>query len=372
MGPKPFSQEWLAAPEEAPRPSATARIPNLPREGLAAAVVVIALVLSTLLWPKSIGLVRDDTPEIPVVAEVGGTPDAELAQTTGAPESSANDGQTDSGPAATPSTSAETVTESMAGALLPANRILSYYGFPGVAEMGILGEYPPDELLSILRDQAAEYEAADPSRPVILALEVITSVAQGWEGDDGDYLAYIGREQLMEYVEFTAANNMLLILDMQFGRKSVQEEFEAVREFLLYPHVHLALDPEFAVDEGEVPSAVIGQIDAADVQYAMEQLAELAAANNLPPKLLIVHQFVEQSITNREQITLVPGVQFVLEVDGFGPPEAKRETYAVITAGSPSEFFGFKLWYNPDQDYPLMTPAEVLALDPSPDLIIYQ
>ncbi len=343
-----------------------------------AALVVLALVVLTLLWPDSIDLATGDPePEIPAVAQTTeGTAESE-AELAGEGEVVASPTTDDQNalaelPMATPDDSVVASTAALEGAILPENRILSYYGFPGEPLMGILGEYPPDELLAILREEAAAYEAADPSRPVVLALEVITSIAQGWQGDDGDYLAYIGRDKLMEYIEFTKANDMLLILDMQFGRKTVQEEFEAVREFLLYPHVHLALDPEFAVDEGEVPSQVIGQIDAADVQYAMEELVALTEANNLPPKLLIVHQFVEKSITNRSDIELVPGVQFVLEVDGFGSPEAKRDTYAVITAGSPSEYYGFKLWYNPDNDYPLMTAAEVIALDPSPDLIIYQ
>ncbi len=374
VGPKPFSQEWLATPEDAALGSAPRQIPNLPREGLAAAAAVLALILLALVLPQSIDLTQDpDIPELPAIAQNSeGTPQPgaeQIAQGAATPGGSTETGTLSQ---ATPDPAQQPSTASLPGAILPANRILSYYGFPGETQMGILGEYPPEELLGILQEQAAAYEAVDPSRPVVLALEVITSVAQGWEGEDGDYLAYIPRDTLMEYVEFTQQNNMLLILDMQFGRKSVLEEFEAVREFLLYPHVHLALDPEFAVDEGEVPSQVIGQIDAADVQYAMDQLAILAAENDLPPKLLIVHQFVEQSITNREQIELVPGVQFVLEVDGFGSPGAKQETYAAITAGSPSEFFGFKLWYNPNQDYPLMTPAEVLSLSPSPDLIIYQ
>jgi hypothetical protein len=36
----------------------------------------------------------------------------------------------------------------------------------------------------------------------------------------------------------------------------------------------------------------------------------------------------------------------------------------------PIEFGGIKLFYR--QDDPLMTPADVVALTPSPDLIIYQ
>ena len=235
-------------------------------------------------------------------------------------------------PSSTPTTAA--VAESLDGAILPGFRVISYYGFPGDANMGVLGEYAMTDLLAILQDQASEYQAADPSRPVKLAFEVITSVAQQWQQADGSHLAYIGPDQLQEYVDFTAENDMLLILDMQFGRKTVQEEIDAVREFLNYPHVHLALDPEFAVDEGEVPGEVIGQIDAADVQFAMEELARISEENDLPPKMLIVHQFVESSITNRESIVPVSGVQLVLEIDGYGTPDDKRSTYAHLTAGS--------------------------------------
>ena len=164
---------------------------------------------------------------------------------------------------------------------------------------------------------------------------------------------------------------MLLILDVQFGHRTVQQEIAAMEPYLKYPHVQLALDPEFAVDDGEVPGTVIGSIDAADVLYAQQELARISAENGIPPKLLIVHQFTDSSITNRETIAQIPGVQFVLEVDGFGSPDEKRSTFALLTGGEVFDFHGFKLWYN-GQDDPIMTPEEVLALDPQPDLIIYQ
>jgi hypothetical protein len=184
------------------------------------------------------------------------------------------------------------------------------------------------------------------------------------------YIAYADDSTIQHYVDFTAANDMLLILDVQFGRKTVAQEIEAVRQWLSYPHVHLAIDPEFSVKEGETPGIDLGQIDAADVRTAQELLAEIVRGEGLPPKLLVVHQFNLYSITNREQIAQIPDVQFVLEVDGWGAPEAKRETYAVVGGNVPHEFYGFKLWYR--QDVPLMTPAEVMALQPPPDLVIYQ
>jgi hypothetical protein len=254
--------------------------------------------------------------------------------------------------------------------LFPGNRILAYYGYPGNELMGILGEHDMETLLAILRDQAVEYEAADSSRPWLLAFEVIASVAQRDPGPDGMYIAYADPETIQQYVDFTAENDLLLILDVQFGRKTVAEEIDAVRPWLSYPHVHLAIDPEFSINEGETPGIDLGQIDAADVLLAQELLADIARTEGLPPKLLIVHQFNLYSLTNREQIGQIPGAQFVLEVDGWGGPEAKRDTYAVVGGNVPHDFYGFKLWYR--QDEPLMSAADVMSLQPAPDLVIYQ
>ena len=150
--------------------------------------------------------------------------------------------------------------------LLPANRILSYYGFPTNELMGILGEYSKEDLLPLLQEQAAAYEAADPSRPVKLAYEVIASVAQRDAGADGNYLEYTDSGWIQEYVHFTAANDLLLILDMQYGRNSTEQEIDGVEEYLRYPHVHLALDPEFHVADGEVAGEDLGQIDGSPMQ----------------------------------------------------------------------------------------------------------
>jgi len=90
----------------------------------------------------------------------------------------------------------------------------------------------------------------------------------------------------------------------------------------------------------------------------------------VPPKTLIVHQFDISMIEQKDEIQPVPGVDLVIDMDGFGPPDLKRGTYDVVITQAPIEYNGIKLFYG--QDEPLMTAEEVLALDPSPDLIIYQ
>jgi hypothetical protein len=94
------------------------------------------------------------------------------------------------------------------------------------------------------------------------------------------------------------------------------------------------------------------------------------AEAGIPPKMMIVHQFEEDMIFNKDQITPVPGVQFVLDMDGFGGVEAKVGNYGHFVRDQLIEFGGIKLFYK--QDDPLLTPAEIVALDPPALVVIYQ
>jgi hypothetical protein len=255
-------------------------------------------------------------------------------------------------------------------AILPRYRILSYYGHPASERMGILGEFEMEEVLRLLLDEAEAYQAADPTRPIMPAFELIASVAQDWPAENNTYLLYTSDETIQAYVDFTAANGVLLILDVQVGLSTVEDEIDRVEKWLMYPHVHLAIDPEFSMQPGVVPGTAIGGVDAADITYAQNRLAKLTADNNLPPKVLIVHQFYEPMIRDDNQLAPVAGVQLLIEFDGFGAPANKIAGYNQFVRDRPIEFGGIKLFYR--QDSPLMTPQEIVGLSPSPDLIIYQ
>ena len=112
---------------------------------------------------------------------------------------------------------------------------------------------------------------------------------------------------------------MVVVLDLQVGRGTVAAEIEKVRELLSRPNVHLAIDPEFAVAEGQIPGEYIGSISA-DITYAQKVLAEISATHGIPPKVLIVHQFREDMIQGKEQLAPIPGVQLVIDADGYGAP----------------------------------------------------
>ncbi len=254
--------------------------------------------------------------------------------------------------------------------LLPDHLIVAYYGNPLAKEMGILGEIPPDQMLNKLQQQVAAYATADASRPVIPALELVTPAAQRWPGDDGLYRARMKPELIDQVASWAEANNALLILDVQVGQSTVPEEVDVLMPYLKRPYVHLALDPEFAMPTGRVPGDVVGSLDAATIDGTVQTLSQLVTAEHLPPKILIVHRFTESMVTNAWEIAHDPNVQVVVTMDGFGSPTVKQLQYRAYVHDQGVGFSGIKLFYHHDQ--PLMTPAQVVGLDPHPDLVIYQ
>lgn len=254
--------------------------------------------------------------------------------------------------------------------LLPEHRLIMYYGFPENPQMGILGEYPPEELLPRLLEQKAEYEAVIDDRPWKAGFELIASVAQRDPGADGKYVADTDGEWLDMYTQFTEQNDMFLVLDVQMGLKTPKEDYAGLERWLRYDHVHLAIDPEFHVLPGETPGVELGSIDAADVTEAQEWLVQLSEKYGTSRKMLLIHQFNVYSVANKDKIKPVEGVDLVLNMDGFGPPHMKLETWSVVIQQQPIEYNGIKLFYR--QEDPMMTPAEVMALEPTPDVVNYQ
>ena len=256
------------------------------------------------------------------------------------------------------------------GALFPGCRVVAYYGNPLSRRMGILGEIAPDSMLARLERQAEAYARADTSVHVVPALELIAIVAQASAGRDGLYRARMPDTLIERVAAWAEKRNYILILDIQNGHSSMAREVSSLVPFLKRPNVHLALDPEFAMPGKKRPGTVIGTLDARDVNLTIDTLARLVKEHELPPKMLIVHRFTRLMLTNQERIRLDPSVQVVIDMDGFGAPHLKRDSYRRYIFDHPVQFTGFKLFYKNDK--PLLTPAEVLKLMPVPMFIMYQ
>ncbi|MGH7175182.1 MAG: hypothetical protein ACREGR_02400 [Minisyncoccia bacterium] len=261
------------------------------------------------------------------------------------------------------------------GALLPAHRIVAYYGNFYSTAMGVLGEYPPDQVLAMLASTSAMWEAADPSTPVIPAIDYIAVTAQGSAGADGMYRARMPASQIEQAIGMANQIHGIVILDVQVGLSTLQQELPLLAPYLSQPNVNLAIDPEFSMKDGTPPGREIGTYSAADINYAAQFLASLVAQNKLPPKILIVHRFTEDMVTNYQQIKPLPTVQIVMDMDGWGDQAKKINTYQRVIAAEPVEFTGFKLFYKADLKPPstgLLSTAQVLSLTPAPVFIQYQ
>ncbi len=253
---------------------------------------------------------------------------------------------------------------------LPSHRLVVFYGNPLSPVMGPIGRYADDELLARLHAQAQVYANLDPTHPVLTALDYVSPLAQPVPMSDNSWTYRMPADSVEHYINLANNNHVLFFFDMQIGHSPIQKEVNLLQTYLERPGVDLALDPEFDMPPGGIPSQVFGRMRASEINWVIDRLSQLVQTQHLPPKILIIHQFLEQMLPDWQSIKLKPGVQIVDCVDGFGAPEDKMGDYYMFNNVQRIQYPGMKLFY--DLDKPLMTPAAVLALHPSPSLVMYQ
>ncbi len=256
-----------------------------------------------------------------------------------------------------------------AASVLADHLLVTWYGNPRSAKMGILGELKGAELAAGLREQAAEYSKVT-AKQVLMAYQVVAVVAQAVPGKDQKYRRRESSDVIQSLLADARANGFKLVLDVQPGRATVADEVAALRPFLAEPDVYLALDPEFSMTGDDVPGRIIGTMFASDVNAALDLLEQVITEGNLPPKVLIVHQFTWAALPDKKDIRSSATVDVVLDMDGFGDRSLKLSTYRSILKQGPLPFAGMKLFYK--QDTNLFTPSQVMGLTPAPSVVIYQ
>lgn len=261
------------------------------------------------------------------------------------------------------------------GAVLPFHRIVAFYGNLFSKRMGILGELPKRQMLAKLKGEVNKWHDADTAVPVIAALHYVAVTAQGAGGKDGKFRYRMPFHQIDTIVNWAKEIKGLVFVDIQVGHSTVKEEVPLLETYLKMPNVHLGIDPEFSLKNGEVPGTKIGSFDANDINNAIDYLADIVRKNNLPPKILIVHRFTHGMVKGYENIKKVPEVQIVMDMDGWGDKILKRSTYLLYIKNDPVQFTGFKLFYKNDLkkgNHQMYTPKELLQFTPKPIYIQYQ
>jgi hypothetical protein len=252
--------------------------------------------------------------------------------------------------------------------IFPSHRVVAYYGNPAADELGILGIGSPDARARQLARQAKGY--ARKTRPVLPALELISTIANADPGDNGLYRSRMPDKTIRRYLKAARKAKALLLLDIQPGRSDFFEETTRLRKWLKEPDVGLALDPEWRVQEGQIPGQVIGSVTSREVNATTAWLDKLVKDRNLPQKLVVIHQFTQDMISNRANLKARDGLAITLNADGFGTQANKLSKYRAFTRGPKVFKHGYKLFYKEDTD--LMTPAEVMRMKPRPDFVVYE
>ncbi|WP_413999697.1 hypothetical protein ACMDB5_03835 [Flavobacterium sp. W1B] len=263
----------------------------------------------------------------------------------------------------------------LAGAILPYHRVIAYYGNLYSKRMGVLGEFPRSEMIQKLQGEVAKWQAADSTMKAIPALHYIAVTAQGTPGKDNMHRMRMPFKQIDTILSWAKPIDALVFLDVQVGHSNVKTEVSELEKYLKLPNVHLGIDPEFSLKNKEIPGSKIGSFTADDINDAITILAKIVRENKLTPKILVVHRFTQGMLTNYKKIKIVPEVQVVIDMDGFGSKVLKRSTYLSYIYKEPVQFTGFKLFYKNDtKNNPngMYTPEELLKFKPKPVYIQYQ
>jgi hypothetical protein len=293
---------------------------------------------------------------------------ASTATSTATPQTSS--GETTTGPTS-PAVGSLPQLPGGGRTIFPQHRLVGFVGHPGSAALGRLGIGDLDDRAREIRRVARDYAAG---RSVLPVLELVATIVRDEPGADGLYRTRTSDRVIAAHLAAARRVGGILLLDLQPGRAEITDEVRAYARWLAEPDVGVAFDPEWAMGPGQVPMRVFGHTTGAQVNEVAAYLAGLVRAKQLPEKVLVVHQLSPSILRGEKEVRAHPGVVLVKSVDGIGSRAMKESTYAKLTAGMPKAVHaGFKLFYSEDRRFgPLMTPAQVLALRPQPEYVLYE
>jgi len=249
--------------------------------------------------------------------------------------------------------------------------MVALYGHPGNTSLGVLGEQPVDAAI-VRAEQVASAYSSLVSEPVIPAFDLIATVASGSAGSDGNYSNEAPVSVLRPWVDAARAAGVYVVLDLQPGRSDFLSQAKLYTDLLLQPNVGLALDPEWRLKPNQFHLQQIGSVGVDEVNATGAWLAELTRSHNLPQKVFIVHQFRLDMIQGRANLQATyDQLRVVIHADGFGTPGEKYSTWSTLHIDPPANvLWGWKNFY--DEDKPTFTPAQTMAVQPTPVFVSYQ
>jgi hypothetical protein len=245
--------------------------------------------------------------------------------------------------------------------------IVALYGRPNVKTLGILGKQSLAETIQKAKAKAKLYEDAWGSgKHVTPGFDLIYEMATSSPGKDKKYVITLNEKVLQDYIKAANQNGIVVFIDVQLGKKTPAQAVKPLLKYLKYDNVHIAVDPEFSVDNLDVnPGKKIGSITGDQINEVQDIMKDYIINNNIKnDKILLIHMFTENMVTDKKSIRYTDHIHIVMHLDGHGSAALKINTYNGLytEARAAKVVGGFKLFYK--QDKSMMTPKQVLGLEP--------
>jgi hypothetical protein len=294
----------------------------------------------------------------------------------------------------TPTPTPTPVFDPSVGAVLPTHRVVAFYAVPYAEPTGP-AYIPNAAMLAALNKQGAAYELLDPGHPVQLGIDLVVSVPDSFPGPQGYYSHHVDAGTIQSYIDFCSKNHLLLFLDLNFGQAPIMGEVNFFLPYLeKYAFVHMAVDPEWMFPRRNgIPGVNLSNVRAADLNPIIEAIAAIPMKYHVPRKILLIHQYRsdgdglndpydpgQAEIADKHNLLFDPRVDVVIHIDSVGgyPGDIhdKTEQYTEWVQQDMKKYHnflygGFKLFYQHEAREGLMTPKEVLSLNPPPMVVTY-
>lgn len=254
--------------------------------------------------------------------------------------------------------------------VLPEHRLVGFAGGRSPS-FGRLSIDDLDRAAAQMSNVARRYEDG---RTILPVFELITVIAHASPGSDGMYRTVEPDEVVRQYLDAAREHDALLLLNIQPGRADFVDELRRLEQWLREPDVGVALDPEWAVGADEVPGEVYGSTTGTELDAAAAYLSAVVREHSLPEKVMVFHQVHSSVVQDEDALRPHDGVVAIKSIDGIGARSDKVETWRTLMRTKPEYVHpGFKLFFDEDSQHGrLMTPQQVLALQPTPAYVLYE
>lgn len=279
------------------------------------------------------------------------------------------------------------------GAVLPTHRVVAFYAIPNAEATGPAYALT-SSMLAALRKQGNAYQQLDPAHPVQPGIDLVASIPDGFPGPEGYYSHHLDAATIQSYIDFCQQNGLILFLDLNFGLAPIKSEVNFFLPYLEhYSFVEMAVDPEWMFPRHDgIPGINLSNVRASDLNPIIETLAELPMKYHVPRKILLIHQYRGDGdglknpydaglaeIADKRHLLDDPRVDVVIHVDsvgGYVGDQADKTWQYNTWVGQDMQKYhnfrygGFKMFYHIEKKT-LMSPKQVLALDPPPMVVTY-